>query len=130
MASKKPAAWSTQVDNEEDGTGETELTPLPAAFAASAELYPSLGDAAKVVETKADKKKKQAKNKAMSLADFNRQVPLISNNVCGRPPPAGHSGSCSLNPLIVRFDPRVILFILDHRTSCTSCTSCTRCMAS
>jgi hypothetical protein len=49
MASKKAAAWSTQVDNEEDGTGETGLAPLPAAFAAPAEVYPSLGDAAKVV---------------------------------------------------------------------------------
>lgn len=116
MASKKPAAWSTQVDNEEDGTGETELTPLPAAFAASAELYPSLGDAAKVVETKAEKKKKQAKNK-MSLADFKRQGPLISNDAGGRLH-AGHPGSCSLILFFVWCDLRMILFNLDHRISC------------
>ena len=70
MTTKKAAAWATQVDNEENG-GDSELAPLPAAFAVPETLYPSLADAVKVVETKAEKKKKQAKNK-MSLADFNK----------------------------------------------------------
>ena len=63
------SAWATQVDDEEE-SGKQSLAPLPAAFAAEPEAaFPSLGDAAKVVESKADRKKKQQK---MSLADFNR----------------------------------------------------------
>jgi len=63
------AAWATQVDDEE-AEGKQSLAPLPAAFASEPEAaFPSLGDAAKVVETKATRKKKQQK---MSLADFNR----------------------------------------------------------
>lgn len=68
----KPAksAWATQVDDEEE-SGTAGLAPLPAAFGAAEPeaAFPSLGDAAKVVETKADRKKKQQK---MTLADFNR----------------------------------------------------------
>lgn len=63
------SAWATQVDDEE-AEGKQALPALPAAFAAEPEAaFPSLGDAAKVVESKAERKKKQQK---MSLADFNR----------------------------------------------------------
>ena len=70
MPPKSKAAWATQVDDEE-ASGVQALAPLPAAFGAAEPeaAFPSLGDAAKVVETKADRKKKQQK---MSLADFNR----------------------------------------------------------
>lgn len=62
-------AWATQVDTEE-AEGAAALPALPATFKAAGkapESYPSLGDAAKVVETKAEKKKKAQK---MSLAEF------------------------------------------------------------
>ena len=66
-------AWSTQVDAEEADGGAAALPALPATFkvkaAIPADAFPSLGDAVKVVETKAEKRKKATK---MSLADFNR----------------------------------------------------------
>ena len=66
-------AWATQVDAEE-ADGAAALPALPAAFksfkaAGPVDAFPSLGDAVKVVETKAEKRKKAQK---MSLADFNR----------------------------------------------------------
>ncbi len=59
-------AWATQVDAEE-ADGAEALPALPAAFAAST-AFPSLGDAVKVQETKAEKKKRAQK---MSLADLH-----------------------------------------------------------
>ena len=63
-------AWATQVDAEE-ADGAAALPALPATFKAAGpvDAFPSLGDAVKVVETKAEKRKKAQK---MSLADFNR----------------------------------------------------------
>ncbi len=125
MTTKKAAAWATQVDNEENGTGEAGLAPLPAAFAVEETLYPSLGDAAKVVESKADKKKKQAKNK-MSLADFNRQASLYLHDLAR----AAAASSRSISAL-----PRVSLrhpnkqFLAFHRHRCNGCSeaSVSRC---
>ena len=59
-------AWATQVDAEE-ADGAEALPALPAAFAEPT-AFPSLGDAVKVQETKAEKKKRAQK---MSLADLH-----------------------------------------------------------
>ena len=71
-------AWATQVDTEE-AEGAAALPALPATFKAAGkapESFPSLGDAAKVVETKAEKKKKAQK---MSLAEFRCAHPSLSS---------------------------------------------------
>ena len=59
-------AWSTQVDAEE-ANGAAALPALPAAFQAES-AFPSLGDAVKVQETKAEKRKKAQK---MSLSELH-----------------------------------------------------------
>ena len=69
----KKAAWSTIVEDEEAEENAVALPAQPATYKVRAaipvEAFPSLGDAVKVVETKAEKRKKATK---MSLADFNR----------------------------------------------------------
>lgn len=59
-------AWATQVDAEE-ADGAEALPALPAAFAEPT-AFPSLGDAVKVQETKAEKKKRAQK---MSLSELH-----------------------------------------------------------
>jgi hypothetical protein len=64
-------AWATQVDAEE-ADGAEALPALPAAFAEPT-AFPSLGDAVKVQETKAEKKKRAQK---MTLSELhNRCAP-------------------------------------------------------
>ena len=80
-------AWATQVDAEE-ADGAEALPALPAAFAEPT-AFPSLGDAVKVQETKAEKKKRAQK---MTLSELhNRCAPWVADALCScsmqMPPP-------------------------------------------
>ena len=70
-------AWATQVDAEE-ADGAEALPALPAAFAEPT-AFPSLGDAVKVQETKAEKKKRAQK---MSLSELHSRWAPQHSNMC------------------------------------------------